>query len=84
MIVYSEHITPRLQYIVDFIFEDILGCDVVVTDNLKEINNTDDHIINYSDNKIDNGFWIKPHGLLFQNDIKLQNINVNITIIINV
>ncbi|MBX2931153.1 MAG: polysaccharide deacetylase family protein [Chitinophagaceae bacterium] len=73
MIIYSKHITPRLHYIV----HTLLGNAVSITDNEATFIQYSEQKINYSENKItENELWICPHKLLFEKEIKEQNINV--------
>lgn len=73
MIVYTENITPRLQYIVQTLFHN----HVSFTSSKESFIQSSQNKINYSVNKITNNeLWIKPHHLLFENIIKEQTINV--------
>lgn len=72
MIIYSAHITNRLQYIVDTLFE----ADVILTDNVNEYKASSLFKLNYSSTTIhDDEVWIKPHSLLFQTKIEVQTID---------
>lgn len=72
MIIFSTHITKRLQYIVNTLFE----ADVVLTDNIHLYKASTSFKINYSSQKIiDDELWITPHTLLFQTNIQPQIIN---------
>jgi hypothetical protein len=74
LLIYTPQSTARLQYICKFIFEEMLGITYSLT--LDEVNfaKHDGYKINYSHREFDNSFQIKPHGLLFQNGIKPQEI----------
>jgi hypothetical protein len=74
MLLYSHHITPRLQYIIDY-FNEKLGLNTVVTDdeNLYKAHRSEK--INYSATRIsDDELFIQPVGLLAQAEIKKQKI----------
>ncbi len=72
LIIYSEHITSRLEYI----SKTLLGEKVVLTDSKENFLDHNGAKINYSYNHIDHEeFQIKPHGLLFETEIKQQQIN---------
>lgn len=73
-IVYSSQLTPRVDYIFCTLLKAVGFSTVEITDN-KSIYQTSKGIhFNYSDHQIaDEETHIKPHGLLFQNDIKKQS-----------
>ena len=76
MILIYTHITsPRLQYICDFIFKELLGLDHSITIDSEEFINYDGAKINYSDKPIPgHNFWIKNCELLFEEIILPQRI----------
>ncbi|MEI9910101.1 MAG: hypothetical protein WDO71_10740 [Bacteroidota bacterium] len=75
MILYTHSITPRLQYIVEFIGKQIQGVAIQVTSSTEEFSNYDGPKINYSDKRItESEIRIKPHALLFEKNIKEQTI----------
>ena len=72
LIIYSQHITNRLQYIT----ETLLGDGIELTNNKEHFILHIGAKINYSSETIDsNAFQIIPHGLLFETEIKEQQIN---------
>ncbi len=74
MILIFSHITsPRLQYICQFIFKELLGQDIVITIDSEEFNNHEGAKINYSNIEM-TGFTIQNHSLLFETEIKEQAI----------
>ncbi len=74
---YTEKYTPRLKYVVQHVFEKILCTDVTIVKDINEAKQTEGPIICYSRNEIMVGaFNIRPHGLLFQSDIRDLGINV--------
>ena len=75
MIFFTNTITHRLKYITDFIGKEITGQLLHVTNDIGEFKNFDGPKINYSPEKIvADEYWIKPHSLLFETDIKQQAI----------
>lgn len=73
--IYSEHTSPRLEYICNVLFKEQLGIDFKITKNDSELK--DNFTINYSNQRLTiNAFQIIPHGLLFENNIQEQEIDV--------
>jgi hypothetical protein len=65
---------PRLRYILNIIFNNILGLDYeVVTDKRKIGKN---HAINYSDENIHGCFKIEPYTILFEKDVIQHKIEI--------
>ncbi|MFW5916303.1 MAG: DUF7033 domain-containing protein, partial [Bacteroidota bacterium] len=77
LLIYSGKITPRLTYICNFIFRDILGIQYKITDNEWEFSNHQGPGINYSKKDLGNHLTISPKNLLFENDIRPQEIFVS-------
>lgn len=76
MIIYTEHISPRLNYIANFIVGELLGVEYVITSNKDEITGSGKEVINYSENKELSGFHIHPHRLLSETDIIQREIQI--------
>ncbi|MEF8845534.1 MAG: polysaccharide deacetylase family protein [Bacteroidales bacterium] len=76
LLIYTAQITPRLTYICNFIFRDILGVQYKLTDNEAEFSNHEGPAINYSAKKLGNRLIITPTNLLFEKKIKEQEIFV--------
>ncbi len=73
MLLYSSNITPRLQYIIDFISKELFNETIVITNDKEAFVNHKNPKINYSENDFsDEEFYIKPVSLLFETDIKQQ------------
>lgn len=73
--IFSQIITPRLQYITDFIGIEILGEKIILTTDKELFAKKANLKINYSNQRVsENEFWIKPHPLLFEKAILPQNI----------
>lgn len=69
MLIYSEHITPRLTYIANELFNRRLGIDVKVTSSVNEIEQYQGAKINYSHHVLSGCLHIKPHDILFDTGI---------------
>ncbi len=73
--IYSEHTSPRLEYICNVLFKEQLGIDFKITHEVSEFK--DNIIINYSKQRLSiNAFQIIPNGLLFENNIQEQDIDI--------
>ncbi|HEY1046713.1 MAG TPA: polysaccharide deacetylase family protein [Bacteroidia bacterium] len=67
--------TPRLDYILDYLFKNRLSVDYAIISELPEIENKSQLLINYSDSVLPNAWNIIPSGLLNQDRIFPQNTN---------
>ncbi|ANH82699.1 hypothetical protein A8C56_18485 [Niabella ginsenosidivorans] len=77
MLIYSKHITPRLQYIVQFFSKELGVEEWQLTNDAVAFNNYPGAKINYSHTVFDAPcLSIIPQGLLEQTGIKQQNILV--------
>ena len=74
VLIYSHITSPRLQYICDFIFTELMGQDITITIDSEEFKKFNGVKINYSNIKLE-GFTIQNHTLLFENGIKEQVID---------
>lgn len=73
MIVYSASITNRLQYICDFIGNELTGKTFQLTDQKAAYLAYQGPRINYSPEKeTTDDFWLQPHTLLFEKGINKQ------------
>ena len=71
MIIYSHTLTPRLQYVVDFLSQYYNTPIRLVCDEEKYLANPDPHRINYSYHRLaENELWIHSHVLLFESTIR--------------
>lgn len=69
ILIYTQHTTPRLQYIVNTLF----GNDALVTESQETFVNHGGPKINYTSERMgEDGLWIKPYGLLNEEGIKVQ------------
>ncbi|MCK5822553.1 MAG: polysaccharide deacetylase family protein [Bacteroidales bacterium] len=76
ILVYVNNITPRLKYIFDLVFTDILKTSYSITDIKTFFTNSDGAKFNYSSEKFDNELFIHSSDLLFQTWIEKQEIEV--------
>ncbi|MFV0593458.1 MAG: polysaccharide deacetylase family protein [Draconibacterium sp.] len=66
ILIYSEKITPRIEYISKLIFNQVLQAEVAFTKNSKDFQQHEGPKFNYSFQKFGDEFYIKPHRLMFQ------------------
>lgn len=77
IIIYSTQITPRLTYIAELFFCDILGSTVEFTEHLTEFEKANGAIkICYRNGFEPDSIGILPHEILFETDVKQQQIEV--------
>ena len=65
-IIYSEEISPRLNYVVEFIFKHVLKVNISVTNSVSEFGSSSFFKINYSKTEITGSFQISPVAFLFE------------------
>ncbi len=75
VLLYSHINSPRLQYVADFIFKELLGVEVSIVTDIDYFKNYNGVKINYSTDSFDDAFSIQPHTLLFENSIQPQIID---------
>ena len=74
LLIYSAEISLRLQYICKFIFDEVLGVSHNITLHDVRFNAHEGPKINYSDLSFSESYTIRPHKLLFEKEIKLQEL----------
>lgn len=74
VLIFSQHISPRLSYVLDFVFKN-KNIDYRVTQSVDEFIDTSAHKVNYSSLDLKADLTIIPEGLLFEADIR-NNIKV--------
>jgi hypothetical protein len=75
LLLYSHTISPRLQYITDFIGKEIFGKPLEITADKEIFIQSAAPKINYSKEKIsETEYWIQPHSLVFEKGIKQQTV----------
>ena len=76
LLIYLPINSSRCQYVFDLIFKDELGINFKTTNEVKEFEEYSGEKINYSPERITNGFFIKASSFLFETEIKKQEIKV--------
>jgi len=74
ILIYSEEITSRLDYISKVIFKQILRTEIALTTNPAYFLKSELPKINYSNNKFGDEIYIKPHGLLLKTGVEYVDI----------
>lgn len=69
MLIFSEHITQRLQYVVRFVFEEFLGIHADITSDKEFFVKADVPKLSYLSHRVNNEFNIYPDSLLFETGI---------------
>src|ERR1700748_2142339 len=78
ILLFSTFNTPRLRYILHWIFNEQLQIEVLCTSDFDYWNNYNGAKINYSDQKTDiSSLHIIPHKLLNEPGIETQQLSVN-------
>lgn len=73
MLIYTQTITSRLQYIAGFSGKEITGQPFELTTDKENYLKSTAEKINYSPERISNDeFWLKPHSLLFEDTFTEQ------------
>lgn len=76
-IIYTPKTSSRLDYIIKFIFSDILKVDYEITHDKDYFIKSNAPKINYSADPVPDSFWIEPVELLFETDILQKKLNVS-------
>ena len=74
--IYLPKNSSRCLYVFDLIFKDELGIEFQITDDIRKFENYPDEKISYSGKRIGNEFFIRSNSLLFETEIKKQEIKV--------
>lgn len=74
--VLATHQTERLTYTLTELLQKRLGVAFTITTNVDEFNASNEAKINYSSTQVNNCLNILPQGLLFENNITAQQVNV--------
>jgi hypothetical protein len=72
ILVYCDHITNRHRYIFRFVFEDILGIRLRLTEDREEFQSADGPRLNYSSKDMPGVIQFRPHGLLSDQGVRKQ------------
>lgn len=74
--VYSHKITPRLRYIFNFVFSEILGTEYELTADEEKFKNAKVARVSYTRQPVTDELFFQSKDLLFESGITEQNINV--------
>lgn len=66
VLIFTPKITPRIQYIFDFILQEFSGISYELTNNIQFFEVSEKIKINYSSNKIPNSFFLKSDDFMFE------------------
>ncbi|WP_167617489.1 polysaccharide deacetylase family protein [Maribellus sediminis] len=74
ILIYVKKVNPRIEYISKLIFNQILQTEIAFSTNSSEFRKSDLPKLNYSTDKFDDEFYIKPHRLMFSRAMIKPNI----------
>ena len=77
MVIFVEKITPRIQYVFKYIFKEVLGLSYQITNDITYFKKLSTAKINYTKYDFSDIINIRPHPLLFENNIKPQQIEIS-------
>lgn len=69
LLVYSPQVTPRIKYIFNFIFREVLRCDFEFTSVSNQFIAYDGPKFSYAEKTLGNELFFKTNGLLLKNNI---------------
>ncbi len=75
VLVYTQRLTPRVDYAIKFIFEEILGVKIRMTSSFSEAKQYSGVLISYCRSKVKEGIHIAPHSLMIEDSIVRQKID---------
>lgn len=76
MLIYSHKITPRIRYIFNVLFTDMLGLEVRFESEKEKFLNANEPKLSYCHSPIADELHVKSQGLLHDTGVKDQNIKV--------
>lgn len=76
VLVYTQRLTPRVDYIIKFIFEDILKVKVRITSSYSEAKAYNGVLVSYSKVKVKESLHIVPHYLMIDDSLMRQQIDL--------
>lgn len=74
ILVYTQRLTPRVDYTIRFIFEDILGVKIRITSSYSEAKLHNGVLVSYCMLAVKEGIHIVPHSLMIEDSIERQKI----------
>lgn len=69
ILIYTPKITPRIQYLFDFILTEFSGLDFELTTNIQFFENSSACRINFSHQKIGDEFFVSADDFLFESEL---------------
>ncbi|MBL7967702.1 MAG: polysaccharide deacetylase family protein [Prolixibacteraceae bacterium] len=76
LIVLVPEVTPRVEYIFNFLFTTILGTKIRLTSKQSEFEQSTLPLLNYTRQKLSKGLFLFPHSLLFEKKVQKQNTEI--------
>ncbi|MBQ4914091.1 polysaccharide deacetylase family protein [Maribacter sp. MMG018] len=76
LLIYTHKITPRVTYTMKHIFTTMLGIEIGFTTKVEDFIKHGDEKITYTKQPLQNEFFIRSHGLLFEQGIEDVEIQV--------
>ncbi len=76
LLIYSPHITNRIEYTLDVIFNAIIKTDFKLTSDVDDFKNYRGAKINYSNTDLGEGFYIGSFDLLNTSGVHIQILNI--------
>lgn len=76
LLIFAPEITARIEYTFEFIFQTILGVDLIFSSNQEEFLQSELPKINYSPTDLASGLFLKAHPILFEKSITIPQIEV--------
>jgi hypothetical protein len=77
LLIYSSKDSSRLKYVLNVLFDQIMGLKSILTNDAREFINYKGPKVNYSDKSLPDGsLWISPHPIIFGDNVAEQDINV--------
>jgi hypothetical protein len=74
MLIFVPSINSRIEYTFDLIFNELIGIEYRITDNMQVFKDSKDHKFVYDKTPIDNVLFFPAHNLLFETEIKHQKV----------
>lgn len=76
VLIYTSEITSRLDYITRFLFNDLLGLGIRLTNSIGEFNSHPGPKLLYGTDPVKEALWIRPEGILFEHGISIKSTQI--------
>ncbi|MDQ8003883.1 MAG: polysaccharide deacetylase family protein [Pedobacter sp.] len=76
LLVYSPQVTPRIKYIFNFIFREVLRCDFEFTSVANQFVTYNGPKFSYAEKPLGNELFFKANALLLKNNIAQQDLDI--------